>query len=346
MVDQVHLDILKQGVKQWNKWRKQHPEIRPDLSNADMGDAVLSDVDMGNADLSNATLNGTNFGNANFSNADLSNAGLDGTNLSDADLSDADLSGVNLSNADLSTADLSGANLSGAKLYFANLSGTRLRRAKLYKCRLTNTIFAQVDLREVKGLTELYHEGPSHITLQTIQLPQDGSALHFLRSAGIPEEWIAFYQTTMMYPIQYYSCFISYSSKDDTLAHRLHADLQDQGVRCWFAPEDMKIGDKIRVRIDEAIHRQEKLLLILSATSVTSDWVEHEVEMALAKERKEQRTVLFPIRVDRAILDQEDQGWPALVRHQRHIGDFTNWTDPQAYQTSFKRLLTDLKKTS
>lgn len=71
-------------------------------------------------------------------------------------------------------------------------------------------------------------------------------------------------------PIQYYSCFISYSSADETLARRLHADLQDQGVRCWFALYDRRPGQLIRQGIDEAIHMQDKVLLILSKHSVES----------------------------------------------------------------------------
>jgi hypothetical protein len=39
---------------------------------------------------------------------------------------------------------------------------------------------------------------------------------------------------------QHYSCFISYSAKDQEFAERLHADLQNKGVRCWFAPHDLK----------------------------------------------------------------------------------------------------------
>ena len=123
------------------------------------------------------------------------------------------------------------------------------------------------------------------------------------------------------------------------MANQEHVERLKQGVT-----HDMKIGDKIRARIDEMIHLQDKLLLILSATSVASDWVEHEVEMALVKERRERRVVLFPVRIDQAILDREDHGWPALVRHERHMGDFTNWTDPHAYQIAFDRLLRDLKK--
>ena len=74
--------------------------------------------------------------------------------------------------------------------------------------------------------------------------------------------------------IQFHSCFISYSSKDKHFAQRLYVDLQAKGVRCWFAPEDMKIGDEIRVRIDESIRLHDKLLIILSENSVNSTWVE------------------------------------------------------------------------
>lgn len=31
MVDQGHLDMLKQSVSTWNKYRRKHPEIQPDL---------------------------------------------------------------------------------------------------------------------------------------------------------------------------------------------------------------------------------------------------------------------------------------------------------------------------
>src|SRR5947207_14254300 len=107
----------------------------------------------------------------------------------------------------------------------------------------------------------------------------------------------------------------------------------------------MKIGDKIRARIDEMIHLQDKLLLILSATSVASDWVEHEVEMALVKERRERRVVLFPVRIDQAILDRENHGWPALVRDGRHMADFSNWTVTPGSHVAFNCLMLDVQST-
>src|SRR5260370_14979494 len=165
-----------------------------------------------------------------------------------------------------------------------------------------------------------------------------------LRGAGVPETFIANIKALMaaLSPIQFYSCFISYSTKDQDFADRLHGDLQAKGVRCWFAPEDLKIGDKFRSRIDESIRVFDKLLLVLSENSIASPWVEDEVEAALERERWENRLVLFPIRLDDAIM-QTDVAWAAHLRHKRHIGDFRAWRDYDSPQEAFKRLLRALK---
>src|SRR6266699_4105796 len=145
--------------------------------------------------------------------------------------------------------------------------------------------------------------------------------------------------------IEYYSCFISYSSKDEAFAKRLYADLQSNHVRCWFAPEDMKIGDRIRSRIDESIRMYNKLLLVLSEHSVSSKWVEFEVEAAMDKEQEGKSPVLFPVRLDRAVMESTT-AWAAHIKRTRHIGDFTDWKNHDAYQKAFYRLLRDLKAES
>jgi hypothetical protein len=143
-------------------------------------------------------------------------------------------------------------------------------------------------------------------------------------------------------PIDYYSVFISYSNKDAALAERLYADLQAQGVRCWYAPHGMQIGEPILSGIDWGIRLHDKLLLIVSESSVESGWVEQEVYLALARERIERRRVLFPIRIDDTVLESR-QGWPAVVQDTINIGDFRQWKDHFAYQVAFARLLRDLK---
>jgi hypothetical protein len=104
----------------------------------------------------------------------------------------------------------------------------------------------------------------------------------------------------------------------------------------------MKIGDRLRPRVDETIRLYDKLLLVLSKTSITSQWVEQEVETALARERQQGTTVLFPVRIDSTVMTLET-GWPSLIRNTRHIGDFRGWETHSVYQQAFDRLLRDLK---
>jgi hypothetical protein len=186
------------------------------------------------------------------------------------------------------------------------------------------------------------HQGPSTIGIDVIYASKGKIPESFLRGCGVPEIFIDYLPSLTQQRIQFYSCFISYSSKDADFAERLHADLQNRGVRCWFAPEDMKIGDKIRPRIDESIRIHDKLLLVLSEHSIASQWVEHEVEHALDLEIERNEPVLFPVRLDQAVMDSKT-GWAAKIRRERHIGEFENWKDHDPYQKAFSRLLRDLK---
>ena len=63
------------------------------------------------------------------------------------------------------------------------------------------------------------------------------------------------------------------------------------------------------------------------------------------KERKQNKLVLFPIRLDDAVMET-DQAWAASLRRMRHIGDFRAWKDHDQYQKSFERLMRDLKAES
>ena len=332
MPDQKHLDLLKQGVEKWNQWRREYPNLRPNLNYASLRGEKLT---------------GANFKGVGFVRSDLSNANLQRTDLGGANLFGADLSGADLSGADLSGANLFGtglrdANLNGANLFAANFSQSDLTRANVTSASIIGTIFGDVDLHLVKGLEQVIHVGPSTVGIDTIRRSGGNIPEGFLRGIGTPDSFIVYARTLVKQSDDFYSCFISYSSYDQRFAEHLYNDLQGRGVRCWFAPEDLKIGDKIRPRIDSSIHQHDKLLLVLSEHSVASQWVEQEVETALAKERKEDRTVLFPLQLDKAVM-AIDAGWPALIRNTRTIGDFTRWKRHDVYQQAFERLLRDLK---
>jgi hypothetical protein len=327
MANPEHLEILKQGVRVWNEWRVKKAEVEPDLSGADLSELELTEF-LGEAPIDARTVRMLYEG-INFIFTDLSKASLE----------NSDLKYANLSKANLSECNLRGANLYGANLDYAQLTNTNLSNA-----RIGWTAFGSTNLSRVQGLNALQHIGPSTVGLDTLYMSGRNIPEGFLRGCGVPEEFIHYFPSLIEAErsIQFYSCFISYSSKDQEFAERLHDDLQAKGVRIWFAPHDMKIGARIRPTIDESIRVYDKLLLVLSENSVGSQWVEQEVETALAREREpEGRTVLFPIRIDDAVMEIKS-GWPALLKNTRNVGDFTRWKEHDSYWKTFERLLRDL----
>jgi hypothetical protein len=345
MANPEHLDILNQGVQAWNQWRDQHRDIRPDLSGASLSRASLIEANLSRANLTQANLRAANLTRANLTRANLIAATLSGANLARANLTQANLRGSNLTGATLSWATLLGTTLTEVTLAEATLFRTDFTEADLTSANVSQAllaaaIFGGTTLAAVRGLETCLHDGPS--TLDHRTLAKSGPLpLVFLRGCGLPDALIDYLPSLLNEPVQFYSVFISYASKDHAFAERLYADLQNKGVRCWFAPEDMKIGDKLRPRIDETIRLYDKLLLVLSKFSVASQWVEQEVETALARERQQGTTVLFPVRIDNTVMTLET-GWPALIRNMRNIGDFRRWKTHGAYQQAFDRLLRDL----
>ena len=325
MPGEIELKILGAGVDAWNAWRNagKEPEcVLPNLRQANLRSQKLQGID-------------------------LRSALLEDTDFTGADLSMADFSGAALENANLSQAYLIGArfcdyhNVAIARDYnmilqspIAALFGdVNFDRAVLHR-----TLFIDLDVSKAKNLERCIHIGPSSLDHATL-LKSTTVPIEFLRGCGLPETFIRLLPRAS----EFNSCFISYSSADDAFTNKLHSDLQDAGVRCWFAPNDLRIGDRTRIAIDSAITAHDKLLLVLSQTSVGSQWVEQEVEKALERERRENLSIVFPIRVDDAVLEAT-AGWAAYLRNTRNIGDFREWKGQKAYARAVERLLRDLRR--
>ncbi len=266
----------------------------------------------------------------------------------------ADLRQAHLRYADLLSADLSGADLRGAVLFGTIFRRTNLTDTNFVDARLGGTIWANVDPSMTKGLDSLIHRGPSAIEFDTF-LRSSNLPDRFLLGCGVPETILEYIKALphSLQPIQFYSCFISYSHKDEQFSQRLHGRLRQEGLRIWYAPEDMRGGKKIHHQIDEAIRLHDKLLLVLSEASMDSEWVATEIYRARQRETIEGRQVLFPIRLvsfDR-IRDWErfdaDTG-KDMARELREyfIPDFSEWKDHDKFEEAFSRLLADLKKSA
>jgi len=150
--------------------------------------------------------------------------------------------------------------------------------------------------------------------------------------------------------IQFYSCFLSYSTKDQEFADRLYLDLKEKGVNCWFAPHDIRGGRKVHEQIGEAIRIYDRLLLILSESSMNSEWVKTEIGHARERELNEKRQVLFPIGLVPFAKIREWTNFDARIGkdsareiQEYYIPDFSGWQKAESYREALMRLVRDLQ---
>jgi hypothetical protein len=145
------------------------------------------------------------------------------------------------------------------------------------------------------------------------------------------------------------SCFISYSTQDESFVTQMVGRLREAGVRVWFAPEDMVGGKKLYDEIRDAIERFDRLLIVLSVSSINSEWVKSEIRNARKREVREGRRVLFPI----SLIDFETlRAWELfdadlghdIARELREyfIPDFSNWQDASAFEYQFTKVVAGL----
>jgi hypothetical protein len=268
--------------------------------------------------------------------------------LTRATMRNADVRGASLSMARLMLLDCRGANLCGVDFSGADLRMADLSNADLSNVQFGGNIFGGTKFRSASGLLSCVHMMPSTIDLHTVALSGPLPA-SFLRGCGLPDRIIDYLPSLLHEPIQFHSCFISYSSRDQEFADRLFADLQARGVRCWFAPHDVLGGRKLHEQIEEAIHINDRLLLILSEHSMTSNWVATEVAHARQKETEQKRQVLFPIAIapfkavrDWRCFDADIGKDSAKEIREYFILDFSRWKEHDCYCAAFKRLLKSL----
>ena len=137
MANQQHLAILRQGVDVWNKWRKEHPNVQPDFSTANLRETILSYADLSYANLHKADLSGAYLSFAYLRDADLRNADLSGAYLRDTYLGGADLSGAYLMGAVLINTNLAQASLVGCRVYGISVWDVHLENATQHNLVIT-----------------------------------------------------------------------------------------------------------------------------------------------------------------------------------------------------------------
>ena len=76
--------------------------------------------------------------------------------------------------------------------------------------------------------------------------------------------------------------FLSYATKDGDLARDLRRLLQDQGLSVWMDDHVLKPGDDLEDALDQGIEQAQAVLVLFSLNAMNSQWVEREVQKAIA----------------------------------------------------------------
>jgi hypothetical protein len=91
------------------------------------------------------------------------------------------------------------------------------------------------------------------------------------------------------------SIFLSYSSKDGSVANKLARDLEKLGHSIWFDEWDIKVGECIPSKIEKGIADSDFVVIILTPNSVTSGWVEREWKTKYWQEIEKKETMVLPV---------------------------------------------------
>lgn len=147
----------------------------------------------------------------------------------------------------------------------------------------------------------------------------------------------------------FFSVFISYSHSDAAFARRLYNELVNHGIRCWLDEHQVLPGDDIYEQVNAGIRDWDKVLLCCSQSSLTSWWVDNEIDEAFQKERRlmkeRQRKILalIPLNIDGYLFKGWESGKAQQVK-SRLAADFTGWTQEEAkFREALNKLVMALK---
>lgn len=106
--------------------------------------------------------------------------------------------------------------------------------------------------------------------------------------------------------------FLSHNHADKPTARGLGAQLVLAGAYIWFDDWELRAGDSIPGKVNEALATVDTLILLWSENADRSRWIRAELETALARSVEEKAFRVVPVRLD-------DTPLPALLRRFKWV---------------------------
>ncbi len=128
-----------------------------------------------------------------------------------------------------------------------------------------------------------------------------------------------------------YDVFLSHSSKDERIVRDVAKRLRADGLRVWFDEWELKPGDSIPAKIEDALEHSRVLVLCMSAHAFGSDWASLEAGTFRFRDPLNKHRRFIPLRLDDAPIkgslaqflyinwlpQERDQEYPKLLESCR-----------------------------
>ncbi len=124
--------------------------------------------------------------------------------------------------------------------------------------------------------------------------------------------------------------FISYSSKETSLAEQTKRVLEKNGISCWLSTESIPGGADYVDDILNAISNCRVVVLLLSSYSQESPWVKREIDTAISEGK-----IIIPLHVDNS---EVERSFDFLLKRNQRIEAF------ERMDSAFDELVGTIKK--
>ena len=124
------------------------------------------------------------------------------------------------------------------------------------------------------------------------------------------------------------SVFLSHTSSDKSFVRKLARDLENHGVKFWLDEAEIKVGESLIEKIRQGLDEVDYVAVILSPTSISSAWVQREVDVAMNQEIQGKKIKVLPILYEHCKI-------PGFL-----LGKFyADFTEESNYNVAFRRLI-------
>ncbi|WP_311065542.1 toll/interleukin-1 receptor domain-containing protein [Halomonas sp. DWK9] len=111
-----------------------------------------------------------------------------------------------------------------------------------------------------------------------------------------------------------HDAFLSYAGEDKVFASDLVEELAKKGLRVWFAPIDLKVGQRLLDSIESGMNSSAHGILLISRSYLTKGWPNYEMD-TLIRQSIEKDKKIFPLwhNVEKADVEARHSGLAGVV---------------------------------